>query len=46
MKELLGREVPLREVADRVVARFAEVFEMSLEEQAAAQESAFAENRA
>jgi lipoate-protein ligase B len=45
MKELLGREVPLRVVADRVVARFAEVFEMSLEEQAAAQASAFAENR-
>ncbi len=28
MKELLGREVPLPEVEDRVVARFAEVFEM------------------
>ena len=28
MKELLGREVPLGEVEDRVVARFAEVFEM------------------
>ena len=27
MKELLGREPPLAEVADRVVARFAEVFE-------------------
>jgi lipoate-protein ligase B len=44
MKELLGREVPLREVEERVVARFAEVFEMSLEGQAAAQASAFAEN--
>lgn len=28
MKELLGREVPLSEVEDVVVARFAEVFEM------------------
>ena len=32
MKELLGREVPLSEVEDRVVARFAEVFEMTPEE--------------
>ena len=32
MKELLGRETPLDEVADRVVARFAEVFEMEEEE--------------
>jgi lipoate-protein ligase B len=31
MKELLGRETPLDEVADRVVARFAEVFEMEEE---------------
>ena len=46
MKELLGREVPLREVEERVVARFAEVFEMSLEEQAAEQAPAFAENSA
>jgi lipoyl(octanoyl) transferase len=46
MKELLGREVPLREVADRVVARFAEVFGMSLEGQSAAQAPAFAENTA
>ncbi len=30
MKELLGREVPLREVEDRVVARFAEVFGMKV----------------
>ena len=29
MHELLGREVPLREVGDRVVARFAEVFDMN-----------------
>jgi lipoyl(octanoyl) transferase len=28
MKELLGHEVPLREAEDRLVARFAEVFEM------------------
>src|SRR6184192_1511264 len=28
MKELLGRELPLAEVEDRVVARFVEVFEM------------------
>ncbi|HYP52613.1 MAG TPA: lipoyl(octanoyl) transferase LipB [Pyrinomonadaceae bacterium] len=33
MKELLGREVPLREVEDRVVARFAEVFESTPEEE-------------
>ncbi|HJQ32656.1 MAG TPA: lipoyl(octanoyl) transferase LipB [Pyrinomonadaceae bacterium] len=33
MKELLGRELPLREVEDRLVARFAEVFEMEPDEQ-------------
>jgi lipoyl(octanoyl) transferase len=32
MKELLGREIPLAEVEDRVVARFAEVFDMTTEE--------------
>jgi lipoate-protein ligase B len=32
MKELLGREVPLGEVEDRLVARFAEVFESTPEE--------------
>ncbi len=32
MQELLGREVPLSEVEDRVVARFAEVFDMKPEE--------------
>ncbi|HEX8161479.1 MAG TPA: lipoyl(octanoyl) transferase LipB [Pyrinomonadaceae bacterium] len=32
MKELLGRELTLAEVEDRLVARFAEVFEMELEE--------------
>src|SRR5438067_8550297 len=31
MKELLGRELPLAEVEDRIVARFAEVFEMTPE---------------
>jgi len=30
MRELLGREVPLTEVEDRIVARFAQVFDMSL----------------
>jgi lipoate-protein ligase B len=32
MKEILGRELPLCEVEDRLVARLAEVFEMRLEE--------------
>ena len=32
MKEILGRELPLAEVEERVVARFAEVFEMEPEE--------------
>jgi lipoyl(octanoyl) transferase len=32
MKELLGREVELREVEDRIIENFAEVFEMSLED--------------
>jgi len=27
MKEILGREIPLREVEDRIIARFAEVFD-------------------
>ncbi len=31
MKEMLGREIELNEVEDRVVARFAEVFEMRVE---------------
>jgi lipoyl(octanoyl) transferase len=34
MKELLGREVELSEVEDRIVDRFAEVFEMSAAESA------------
>ena len=33
MHELLGRELPLRDVEDRVIARFAEVFEMTLEDE-------------
>jgi lipoyl(octanoyl) transferase len=32
MKELLGGEVAMREVEDKVIARFAEVFEMTVEE--------------
>jgi lipoyl(octanoyl) transferase len=32
MQKLLGRELELREVEDRIIARFAEVFEMRLEE--------------
>ncbi len=36
MQRLLGRDVDMREVEDRLVARFAEVFEMSLEEKAEA----------
>lgn len=36
MGELLGRELPLREVEDRLVARFAEVFEATPEEEKAA----------
>ena len=32
MKELLGREIKMREVEDRIIARFAEVFEMEIKE--------------
>jgi lipoyl(octanoyl) transferase len=32
MKEILGRELSLREVEERLIARFAEVFELDLEE--------------
>ncbi len=39
MRELLGREVPLSEVEDRVVARFAEVFESAPEEERTATSS-------
>jgi lipoyl(octanoyl) transferase len=34
MRELLGRDLDMREVEDRLVARFAEVFEVTLEEMA------------
>ncbi|MBA2646026.1 MAG: lipoyl(octanoyl) transferase LipB [Pyrinomonadaceae bacterium] len=30
MKKILGREIPLRDVEDRIVERFAEVFEMEI----------------
>jgi lipoyl(octanoyl) transferase len=33
MHELLGRELPLRDVEDRIIARFAEDFEMTLEDE-------------
>lgn len=46
MKEITGREIPLAEVEDRVVARFAEVFEMELEGGAAARETARSESPA
>lgn len=36
MKEILGREIPLHEVEARLAARFAEVFQMELEEAATA----------
>ncbi|MDT5270728.1 MAG: lipoyl(octanoyl) transferase, partial [Acidobacteriota bacterium] len=39
MKELLGREIPLSEVEDHVVARFAEVFESAPEEERTAKSS-------
>jgi lipoyl(octanoyl) transferase len=43
MKELLGREIPLAEVEDRIVARFAEVFLMELEDETSARTAARAE---
>ena len=46
MKELLNRELPLREVEDRLVARFAEVFEMEPDEQEAARELVHTEDAA
>jgi lipoyl(octanoyl) transferase len=39
MKEILGREIPLAEVAERVVARFAEVFGMEPDGREAAREA-------
>jgi uncharacterized tellurite resistance protein B-like protein len=32
MKEILGREIAMSEVEDRIIERFAEVFEMNLGE--------------
>jgi lipoate-protein ligase B len=46
MKEILGRELPLAEVEDRVVARFAEVFGMALDGRAVARGAARPENPA
>jgi lipoate-protein ligase B len=46
MKEILGREIPLAEVEDRVVARFAEVFEMATDGHDAAHETANSERLA
>jgi lipoyl(octanoyl) transferase len=44
MKELLGRDVEMREVEDSIIARFADVFEMYAEEDAAAAERTQAAN--
>jgi hypothetical protein len=35
MREILGRELDLSDVEDRIIARFAEVFEMRPEEKGA-----------
>jgi lipoyl(octanoyl) transferase len=43
MKELLGREIPLSEVEDRIVERFSEVFAMTLDGEALTLEAARAE---
>jgi lipoyl(octanoyl) transferase len=43
MKELLGREIPLAEVEDRIVERFAEVFLMELDARTSARMDARAE---
>lgn len=43
MKELLGREVPLSEVEDRIVERFAEVFAMTVDGEAPEREAERAE---
>ncbi len=40
MKELLGREIRLSEVEDRIAERFAEVFEMTVDDEASTQEDA------
>jgi len=36
MKEILGRQIELREVEDRIIERFAEVFEMGIQSEPAA----------
>jgi lipoate-protein ligase B len=46
MREILGREVPLAEVEDRVVERFAEVFEMAPDDEGAARAAARTESLA
>jgi lipoyl(octanoyl) transferase len=46
MKEILGREIPLAEVEERAVARFAEVFGMEADDPSAALEAARAESLA
>ncbi len=46
MKEILGREIPLAEVEERVVARFAEVFGMEPDCRASARDAAGAERLA
>ncbi len=46
MQELTGRELPLPEVEDRLVARFSEVFETEPDEQEAVQELAHSEGAA
>jgi lipoate-protein ligase B len=42
MREILGRELSLREVEERIAARFMEVFEMRAEDEAMT--AAFAHN--
>jgi lipoyl(octanoyl) transferase len=39
MRKLVGRELDMRGVEDRIIARFADVFEMELEEEARSQET-------
>src|ERR1041385_4858142 len=46
MNEILGREIALAEVEDRVVARFAEVFGMEPDSQASARDDAATESHA
>src|SRR5207245_6772416 len=46
MKELLGREIEMSEVEDRIVERFAEVFEMEIDGHKKAQKAREEENAA